>query len=663
MPQDPRVRYAEALIAYARGDLPGARDAVQAVLSAAPQHVPALYLSGIINYAMGSYAAAEEALRAVIAKVPNNANARRLLAATYLRGGRTAQALEVLEPALARTPDDPALLRAAAEVQLAANNPNRAAELYERASVLDKGDATNRVRLAQARLAAGGDAEASLRELENIVGANPSLAMADLALITAHLRRRETDQALVAAEAFTKKQSNNPVAWNVKGVVNSNRHDYAAARASFEQALKIEPGFVAAAYNLAQLDLVERNAEGARKGYEKILAKDPRNEQALLAIANMLAATHAPPAQVKAALDRAVAANPTSVRTRLALLSYYAQQRDGKGALEAAQSANSAIPDNSQLVDALGMTQQAAGETNQALETMARAVKLQPDSAVPLLRLAGVQAANKDYDGSIATLKKAIAVQPGLPASWVALAGVYNSTNRVDAGLADARRLQKDMPTKAAGYALEGNLLMSQKKAPEAAKAFREALVREPAPILAASLYSALQAAGKKDQALLMAQQWQKENPKDVVLRTLQGQQALLAKDYKTAVVYLRSALDADPDNIVTLNNLAWALNELGDPKALEYADRAANIAPYAPAVMDTQGWVLVTQGKSARGVELLRMASGLSPQDADIRLHFAKALLKAGDKAGAKSELEAVAVLTQASPARSEAQQMLKEL
>ena len=78
---------------------------------------------------------------------------------------------------------------------------------------------------------------------------------------------------------------------------------------------------------------------------------------------------------------------------------------------------------------------------------------------------------------------------------------------------------------------------------------------------------------------------------------------------------------------------------------------------------MDTQGWILVAQGKTSRGVELLRMASGLSPQDADIRLHFAKALLKSGDKAGAKTELEAVAVLTQASPARAEAQQMLKEL
>jgi thioredoxin-like negative regulator of GroEL len=78
---------------------------------------------------------------------------------------------------------------------------------------------------------------------------------------------------------------------------------------------------------------------------------------------------------------------------------------------------------------------------------------------------------------------------------------------------------------------------------------------------------------------------------------------------------------------------------------------------------MDTQGWVLVRQGDSARGLALLRQASGLAPQDPDIRVHLAKALLKSGDKAGAKTELEAVAVQTRPSAARAEAQQMLKEL
>ena len=43
--------------------------------------------------------------------------------------------------------------------------------------------------------------------------------------------------------------------------------------------------------------------------------------------------------------------------------------------------------------------------------------------------------------------------------------------------------------------------------------------------------------------------------------------------------------------------------------------------------------------------------------------MHLAKALLKTGDKAGAKTELQALAKLDQASEVRDEAQKMLKEL
>ena len=320
MPQDPRTRYSEALVAYARGDMAAAREAIQAVLSVAPGYVPAVYLSGLVNYRLGSWAAAEEALRTVVTKAPDDTGARRMLAATYLRTGRTAQALETLEPALQKTPDDPALLRAAAEVQLASNNPQKAAALYERANTLDKGNVAGRLRLAQARLAAGDDADRALKDLEALAEANPTLPAADLALISAHLRRHETDKALAAANLLEKKQASNPLVYNVKGVIYTAKRDYATARASFEQALNLDPGYMAAAYNLARLDLVQRNVAGARKRYEQILAKDPRNEQALLAISMLLLGTQAPPADVTAAFERAVAANPGSVRARTALI-------------------------------------------------------------------------------------------------------------------------------------------------------------------------------------------------------------------------------------------------------------------------------------------------------------------------------------------------------
>ena len=57
------------------------------------------------------------------------------------------------------------------------------------------------------------------------------------------------------------------------------------------------------------------------------------------------------------------------------------------------------------------------------------------------------------------------------------------------------------------------------------------------------------------------------------------------------------------------------------------------------------------------------KTAASIAPGQNDIRLHLAKALLKTGDKAGAKNELEVLAKLDKASEARDEAQKLLKEL
>jgi len=663
MPRDQRTLYAEALIAYMRGDMAAAREAIQAVLSVAPGNVPAVYLSGLVDYRMGSFGASEEALGTVMARVPEDLGVRQVLSATYLRTGRTAQALETLEPALRRAPDNPALLRAAAEAYLASNNLAKAAEFYERANALDKGSVESRVRLAQVQLAAGGDTARTLKDLEAIVVSNPSAQAADLALISEYLRRREPDKALAAADAFAKKQPANPLAFNVKGVIYSSKRDFKAARAAFEEALKLDPNYAEGAYNLARLDLVERNVDGARKRYEQMLVKDPRSEQALLSLAGLLVATNAPPAQVKAALERALAANPASIRAHQALIGFYTQQRDTKSALAAAQAAASAVPENAQILEALGVAQQAAGESNQALDTLTQAAKLQPQNPAPLLGLAAIEVALKDYNGAIASLHKAIALQPDQAAAWLALSGVYASSGRVEAGIADARKLQKEYPSRAVGFALEGELLFAQKKWGEAATAFRDGLAREPISLLSVRLYMALQAAGKQDQASVMAQRWQKEHPTDIALHNLQGQQSVIAKDYRAAAQHFLAVVNVEPDNVVALNNLAWALNEIGDPKALEYAEHASALTPFAPSVLDTHGWILVQRGDTAPGLALLRNALSLAPQNTDIELHVAKALLKSGDKAAAKEELAKLAVQSAPSPARTEAQQLLKDL
>lgn len=660
-PNDPRTWHAIAYVAFARGDDAAAVDAVQKAVQAAPQYLPARYLSGLLDLKRGAYASAEDSLRTVVAKAPNDDGARIALAETLLRRGVPVKAQETLEPTLRRAPDNPVALRLAGEIQLALKKPDASAEFIERANALDKGNLGGRVRLAEVRLAKG-ETDVGMRDLETLATEDPDRREPDIALINAHLRAREFDKALAAADALIKKQPSSPVGYNAKGTVALAKGDLKGARAAFEKVASLDPKSDSAALNLARVDAIERDYAGVRKRLDEILARNPKYEPALLLMVDLLAATNAPAAEITAAIQRAIAANPASIGPRIALVNYHARQKDWKSALAAAQAAQVAIPDAPQILEALGTVQQAAGEVNQALETWSRLARIQPQNPLPLVRSAGIHASRKDYAAAIAALKGAAALAPDNSAIWVALAGSYMAANQPDAGFAEAKRLQKAQPNRAVGYALEGELYGAQKRLAEASAAYRTAIARQPLAFSVVRQHALLVALGKQDEAAALTQKWVKEHPKDSQVRGYLAQESMKKGDYKAAVPLFRAAVEHDPNNVVLLNNLAWSMSETNDPKALEYAERVYALAPNQPEVVNTYGWILVQKGETARGIELLRKAAELAPNDASKRLRLAQALIKSGDKPAARKELEAAAK-AESPAAREQAEKLLKEL
>ena len=55
------------------------------------------------------------------------------------------------------------------------------------------------------------------------------------------------------------------------------------------------------------------------------------------------------------------------------------------------------------------------------------------------------------------------------------------------------------------------------------------------------------------------------------------------------------------------LNNLAVLYHSQGNPKALDVAERAYRVAPRAPEIQDTYGWILLGAGKTAQALGLLQ--------------------------------------------------------
>lgn len=662
VPRDMRSRYLEALVLFRRNEPAKAKDAIDQVLRAAPDHGPSLVLSGAIDYQLGQLGTAENALRKALARQPQNTYARSLLAAIYLRLGQPGRAEEVLEPGLRQAPNDPQLLRVAGEVAISNNDARKAREYYERASAVSKTDAGVRARLGSVKFATG-DTEGALKDLETASEMDPAAVQADLAIVSAHLNKREFDKALAVADRIVKKQPKSPMPPNVRGIVLSAKGDRKGARASFEQALALQPDYLPAARNLARLDIADKQPDAARKRFESIVAKDPKNEQALLGLAEVLAATGATRAEVAAAIDRAVTANPASVRARLAAINLQLQSNDAKAALAAAQAASAAIPENPQIVEALGRAQLAAGETQQAVSTYSKLAALLPQSPAPLVLLARAQAAAKDYDAAAQTLRKALALQPTQMDALQGLLAVQIAAGKPEEALAEARALQKARPKDPAGFVLEGEVHLAQKKTSEAIVAYSEALKRQAAPAIAVRLHRLLAAANRAPEADALAARWLKEHPKDAVMRLHLAERDLARKDYKAAARGYRELLALQPDNALVLNNLAWALAQQNDPAALGYAEKAYALAPNSPAIADTLGWMLVERGDAKRGTEILAQAARAAPNAAEIRLHYAKALLKAGDKSAARKELEAVSAAAGESPFKAEAADLLKNL
>ena len=660
-PNHPQTKYLQAQLAFQKKDFKLAREQAQLVLKAAPNNLQGLLLAGAVELQLNSLPQAQDYLSKVVKAAPAHAPARRLLVVTYLRSGQPAKAMATLLPGLGQEDIDPELYSVAGETYLQSGDLKRAEEYFAKASQQNPKDAAKRTSLALTHLISG-KTDAAFEELQDIAVSDTGTT-ADMVLISAHVRRQEFDKALQAIAGLEKKQPDKPLAALLQGRVLLTQRDVAGARASFERALTIEPAYFPAVASLAGLDMDNKKPEDAKKRFEALLAKDPKNGQAWLALAELAARSGAAPDEVVKLIGNAVTANPTDAASRLLLIDFYLRNKDVKQASSAAQNAVAALPDSPEVLDALGRTQQAAGESNQAIATYNKLAGMQPLSPLPHLRLAEVHMAAKNKDAAVQSLLKGLEVKPDLLQAQRALILLDLDEKKYPEAVARARTVQKQRPKEGAGYTFEGDINAAQKNWDSAATAYRAGLKAGNSPELAMKLHSALLASGKAVEADKFSATWQRDNAKDASFLFYLGGRALARQDYVGAENNFGAVVKLQPNHAIAYNNLAWVSAKLNKEGAIAYAEKANTLAPNQPEIMDTLAMLLSEKGDYARAAELQNKALALQPKNDSFKLNLARIHLKGGKKDLAKKALDELAGLGDKFAAQAEVATLLKGL
>lgn len=643
-PKHPMTTFVDAQIAFQQRDFARARERVQVLLKAVPDHVGALQLAGAVEGETGSIFMAESYLAKALQIAPELVHLRRNLARVLNRQGQPARALATLAPLIGPDSADSEALTLAGEAELKRERPFEAESYFNRAARIAPDDERTLTLLAMSHFARG-NADAGFAELEDVARKGKAL-YAERAIVSARLKRRQFDAALAAVDAIERKTSKSAATAELRGRIELARPDWVAARAAFEQAAMLDPALFAATASLARIDIAQGKFDTARKRLEAAVNADARNHLALMALADLSQRRDENVDATKALLQRAVQAAPDAPEPRFKQIEFLIQKRLLQETLTAAQEATAALPHDLRVLDVVGQAQMAAGDTEQAINSFRRLAALDAASPTAYIRLADLFKATGQQEQAEVALKKALEIAPENVGAQASLLALLALSGRTGDALNYAQSLQRRAPSAVGGYLAEA-AFHRYMKAPQAAlAAYRRGVQETRDAMLMRVMYDYLLEQSRRRDAVAVSAAWERDHAYDADNDMQLAAIDIRHREFAAAETRLTRIVKAQPKNLAALNNLAWLLAKRGSVDGVAYARRATELTPNNVAVLDTLALALAAASQFDEALAVQKRALELSPAGHDLRLTLATVALMAGRKDLARSELDRLRAL-----------------
>jgi tetratricopeptide (TPR) repeat protein len=614
-----------------------------------------------------------------VSLAPTDEAAVAVLAGVYKSRNEIDKARALLEDAVKKIPDTVELRLALAQVYATLNLEPQVEGVLLDLVRLKPNDKAQRLRLAQfySRLNHNDEAERVLRDGVKALPAERDLKIALIDFLAVRRGRDAADKELKAMVAA------NPQDYDIRlaqGQFFEQGKEPTRAEAVYRRIIDdagTAPAANMARDRLAALEIQNNDVASAQQLLSEVLAKNPRDNDALILRGNLELAAKDPksaiadlravlrdqpnaigvmrslarahlangePALAEETMRRAVDASSNDVNTRLDLAQLLAQLGKPEQAKPVIDELVKQHPDDFTALDTQFRIAAVTNDLATAKSAADAIVALKPKLALGYFYQGSVAEAQKRPDDALKLYGTAMDMQTDATEPLQAMALLLVKLNRFPEALKRLDEVAARVPNMPTPLNIKGDILLGNQHPTEAAEAFRNSIQRDPKWWVPYRGLARAQSASNDTAAAA-------STLRDGISKVNDAEflQIDLARIYETqgkadmAIQLYDDTLRKNPRSDVAANNLAMLLiTYKRDQSSLDRAKALSQRFSEStnPNFLDTYGWVLYKRGESAAAVTVLQSVLSKAPDSPISQYHLGMAQASVGEDEAARTNL-----------------------